>query len=215
MTENTEIERSALPEAEQQTEKAEGTDTNPTPSDEESFIPIKFNKEIKNISFKEAGILAQKGLKFEAIEKDYTALKELAAKESKSVPELIAGLTRQYNETKKASLTEKCGGDTELAEHIISLENGISHDNGFAELKEAFPKIATPQQLPESVLRNCELKGTLLLDEYLRYLLAEEMSAKAQAEQQKNVQKASTGSLANQFGGSSPEAEEFIKGLWK
>lgn len=215
MTENTEIERSALPQAEQQAEKAEVTDTTPQASQQDSFIPVKFNKEIRNLSFEEAGVLAQKGLKYEAIEKDYSALKELAGKENKSVPELIADLTRQYNETKKASLTEKCGGDAALAEHIMCLENGVSPDNGFAELKEAFPKIDSLDSLPESVVKNSELRGTLLLDEYLRYLFAEEKSAKAQAELQKNIQKASTGSLANQTGASSPETEEFLKGLWK
>lgn len=213
MTEN-ENKDTALPQAEENTvEEAEAT--TPEASENNTFIPVKFNKEIRNLSIDEASVLAQKGLKYESIEKDYNALKELANEDKMSVPIFLLDLARRRNEDKKASLTEKCGGDTELAEHILSLESKVSPDNGFAELKESFPEIVSADNLPPQVLENAELKGTLLLDEYLRYLLAEERSAKAAALKQKTAEKASTGSLMNRKGAHNPETEEFLKGLWK
>lgn len=208
------INATALPQAEENTvEEAEAT--TPETSENNTFIPVKFNKEIRNLSIDEASVLAQKGLKYESIEKDYNALKELANEDKMSVPVFLSDLARRRTEEKKATLTEKCGGDEALAEHILKLEACADRDNGFAELKENFPHFESADSLPPQVLENSRLKGTLLLDEYLRYLLAEEKIAKAAALKQKTAEKASTGSLTNRKGVHSPETEEFLKGLWK
>lgn len=214
MTEN-EIKDTALPQADENKTETEKTDTTPQDSKNEIFIPVKFNKEIRNLNVNEAGILAQKGLKYETIEKDYNALKELANEDNKSVPAFLAELTRLRAEDKKTSLKEKCSGDSELANHILNLEGKILTDNGFAELRESFPEIESTESLPPEVLQKAELKGTLLLDEYLRYLLSEKKAAEAAALKQKTAEKASTGSLMNQNTGSDPETEEFLRGLWK
>ena len=116
------------------------TDTTPK-SEEPIKIPIKFNKETRNLTLEEATTLAQKGLKFESIEKEYNLLKQLALRENKSIPLYIAELDRRYNEEKKQSLTEKCGGNEEIAEHILSLENEKKAGDGFDELTSAFPEI--------------------------------------------------------------------------
>ena len=190
------------------------TDTTPK-SDEPIKIPIKFNKETRNLSLEEATTLAQKGLKFESIEKEYNLLKQLALRENKSIPLYIAELDRRYNEEKKQSLTEKCGGNEELAEHILSLENEKKAGDGFDELTSAFPEIKSKENLPREVLDNAELKGTLLLDEYLRYLLSQKRNAQTVARKQREGEKSSTGSLINRRDSQTSETEEFLKGLWK
>lgn len=190
------------------------TDTTPK-SDEPIKIPIKFNKETRNLTLEEATTLAQKGLKFESIEKEYNLLKQLALRENKSIPLYIAELDRRYNEEKKQSLTEKCGGNEEIAEHILSLENEKKAGDGFDELTSAFPEIKSKENLPQEVLDNAELKGTLLLDEYLRYLLSQKRNAQTVARKQREGEKSSTGSLVNHRDSQTSETEEFLKGLWK
>lgn len=190
------------------------TDTTPK-NDEPIKIPIKFNKETKNLTLEEATTLAQKGLKFESIEKEYNLLKQLALRENKSIPLYIAELDRRYNEEKKQSLTEKCGGNEEIAEHILSLENEKKAGDGFDELTSAFPEIKSKENLPQEVLDNAELKGTLLLDEYLRYLLSQKRNAQTVARKQREGEKSSTGSLINRRDSQTSETEEFLKGLWK
>ena len=190
------------------------TDTTPK-SEEPIKIPIKFNKETRNLSLEEATTLAQKGLKFESIEKEYNLLKQLALRENKSIPLYIAELDRRYNEEKKQSLTEKCGGNEEIAEHILSLENEKKAGDGFDELASAFPEIKSKENLPREVLHNAELKGTLLLDEYLRYLLSQKRNAQTVARKQREGEKSSTGSLINRRDSQTSETEEFLKGLWK
>lgn len=190
------------------------TDTTPK-SEEPIKIPIKFNKETRNLSLEEATTLAQKGLKFESIEKEYNLLKQLALRENKSIPLYIAELDRRYNEEKKQSLTEKCGGNEEIAEHILSLENEKKAGDGFDELTSAFPEIKSKENLPQEVLDNAELKGTLLLDEYLRYLLSQKRNAQTVARKQREGEKSSTGSLVNRRDSQTSETEEFLKGLWK
>ena len=190
------------------------TDTTPK-SEEPSKIPIKFNKETRNLTLEEATTLAQKGLKFESIEKEYNLLKQLALRENKSIPLYIAELDRRYNEEKKQSLTEKCGGNEEIAEHILSLENEKKAGDGFDELTSAFPEIKSKKNLPREVLDNAELKGTLLLDEYLRYLLSQKRNAQTVARKQREGEKSSTGSLINRRDSQTSETEEFLKGLWK
>ena len=190
------------------------TDTTPK-SDEQVKIPIKFNKETKNLTLEDATTLAQMGLKFESIEKEYNLLKQLASRENKSIPNYIAELERRYNEEKKQSLTEKCGGNQEIAEHILALEKEKKASDGFEELSTAFPEIKSKENLPQEVLNNAELKGTLLLDEYLRYLLSQKRNAQTIAQKQREGEKTSTGSLINNKDSHTAEPEEFLKGLWK
>ena len=61
----------------------------------EITVPVKYNKEIKELSLGEAGNLAQKGLKFEAIEADYLPLKIWQPRKTKAFPHLFRNLPFQ------------------------------------------------------------------------------------------------------------------------
>ncbi len=201
-----------LPEvAEKQTE----TDTIPN-AENEVFIPVKYNKQTVNLNLEKAQEFAQKGMKFDAISKDYEALKELATAESKSVSEFINKLKSESFEKKKTELLEKCGGDESFAEHILTLENKPINDaKGFLELRECFPEVKSIEDLPESVVENAKLKGTLLLDEYLRYRHLQDVAVKESLLKQQQAIKSSTGSQLNKKGSENPETAEFLKGLWR
>lgn len=199
--------------------KAEEKQTEPPQTSEEKdlLIPIKFNKEVKNISLDEAVTLAQKGMKYDIIYKDYETLKELALKEGKSVAEYLEALKNEKLESRRSELLEKCGGDNDLAEHFLKLEQAVKKEteNDFKELQEYFPAITDIEQLPEEVVESSRLKGSSLLDEYLRYQLREKQKQNRAKAEILNADKKSMGSLQNKNGGISPEAVEFLKGLWK
>ena len=85
---------------------------------EEMLIPVKFNKEIKNIPLQRATELAQKGMKFEMIEENYETLKSLALAENKSVSTdealKIASEIDTLSEEKKTVLAERIALNSEL-----------------------------------------------------------------------------------------------------
>ncbi len=206
------IQNEALPEAVE--DFADIKETTPEESSE-IFVPIKFNKEILNLSLDKAQELAQKGMKFDMISADYEALKRLAKADGKNVGEFVAWLLANEKSRRLNEITEKCGGDSEFAEHILKLEASEEQPRGFAELKESFPKINSIEDLPQSVVEAATLKGTLLLDEYLRYLHKQDTAIKESIKKQREAQQSAMGSLTNTGGAQSPETAEFLRGLWQ
>ncbi len=191
--------------------------TKPMPNAENQiFIPVKFNKQVLNLDLEKAQELAQKGMKFDLIAKDYQALKDLAKEDGKSVGEYIGELISLKKAKRQSEILEKCGGDKEFAEHILKLKEGnFEEDNGFLELKESFPNIKTLEDLPQSVVEAANLKGSLLLDEYLRYLHNQDIAAKSSIKEQRDAKLSAMGPLANKNVGENPETAEFLRGLWQ
>lgn len=211
--ENAEVKDTALP-CGDETETAAKEDTTPKTA-EEIFVPVKFNREIKELKLDEAARLAQKGLKFEAIASDYENLKSIAAENGRSVTAFINELSKNMHDNRKKELAEKCGGNEEMAEYVIGLENGAEIDNGFAELKKEFPEIKDISDLPEKVVEDSKLKGTLLLDEYLRYRHSAKREADRAAARQRSAADLSIGSQTDRGYGTDLETAEFLKGLWR
>lgn len=190
----------------------------PTTAEEkgEQFIPVKYNKEIINLNFERAGELAQKGMKFEALSSELELLKQLAADSGKTVSQFLSDLKLRQSDSKRDSLIEKCGDDAELADEVMRLYlQKEENDDGFDELKNAFPEIKVREDLPESVVENAKLCGRPLLDEFLRYRLNQEKAIKENLLSQQKGQASSTGSQLNKARGENPEAAEFLKGLWR
>lgn len=200
---------------ESKAESAEGEKTVSEPSKNEIFIPVKFNKEIRNLTADEAAQLAQKGMKFDAISDDYNRIKALAAKNGGSVSKFLNTVEEMQNNKRKQELLQGCAGNEELAEHIMRLE-GIKTgmENGFEELKKEFPEIKSIEEIPETVRENSDERGTNLLDEYLRYLHKCTREAENAERKQKEAKRASVGSQRACGAPENPEATEFLKGLW-
>lgn len=212
MTEKTKT--SVLPEAETVNSGQEATI--PNKNSEEILIPIKFNKEVKKLTVEEAAALAQKGMKYDLMSDILNTLKELSADSGKSVTQFLNQLKQERYSKRKQFLEEKCGGDGDFAEHILKLENEKNESAimGFEELQKHFPQFKALEQLPEEVLQAAELKGTLLLDEYLRYRLVQNKAASDAAKKIKLSEIASVGSQLNRNGRENAETAEFLKGLW-
>ena len=193
---------------------AEEKETTPETADE-IFVPVKYNKEIINLELDKAAELAQKGLKFEAIAADYENLRRLAAENGRSVSEYLRFIEQTDRQTRKNELLEKCGGNEKMANYVLSLEKKPEESLGLEELKAEFPEIKDIADLPESVVQNAEMKGTLLLDEYLRYRHNAKRNARKAEAQSENALAASVGPQTDRRGGISPETAEFLKGLWR
>ena len=210
---NVSLETENLPEVSEK-DGAEEKETTPETADE-IFVPVKYNKEIINLELDKAAELAQKGLKFEAIAADYENLRRLAAENGRSVSEYLRFIEQTDRQTRKNELLEKCGGNEEMADYVLSLEKPREENSGFEELKAEFPNIKDISDLPQSVIQNAQMKGTLLLDEYLRYRHNEKKNARRAAAQSENNEALSVGSQTDRKGGTSPETAEFLKGLWR
>lgn len=194
---------------------ADEANKNPLDAELQISVPVKFNKEIRNLSVEEASNLAQKGLKFETIEENYGRLKELAANNRQSVSEFLLALKEAEKNKRVKELSDKCGGNEEMAMYVLNLENGRDNDLGFEELQTEFPVIKKLSDLPEEVVEKAKLKGSYLLDEYLRYRLKNKKAVKFEDDAEKSADFSSIGSQLDRRGGTDPAAEEFLKGLWK
>ncbi len=216
MTENKELTTNASPQAEREIEAEEKKDTTPNKT-EEILIPVKFNKEIKNLTVEQASELAQKGMKFDAISEYYETLKNLASKSGKNVSQFLEELKSDTFLKRKQELAEQYDGNEALAEHIARFEENVCPGDtlGFEELNEQFPEIKRIEELPEQVVEKAKLNGRALLDEYLRYRLAEKKRINEAAKRQKASEGSSLGSQVNQTGAINPETAEFLKGLWR
>lgn len=198
----------------QETEQNENAPTT-APQVDEPFVPVKYNKEVINLSLEKAGELAQKGMKFEALSDELSLLKELATKSGKTVMQFLSSLKLQSDDAMVNSLKEKCGDDAALLNEVTKLFSKNEADDGFAELQKHFPEIKSREALPQSVLENASLCARPLLDEFLRYRLLQEKAVKENLLSQQRARLSSTGSLINKSGGENPEAAEFLKGLWR
>ena len=207
--------QTVAPQTEETLKENESEDTI-LPDKDGITIEVKYNKEIRKLDLATAAVLAQKGLKYDSIKEDYELLKKLADKENSSVPLLLRNLANKSLENRKKELVEQCGGNESIAEHILRLEDSQQNQGlGFEELTMMFPEIKTEDDLPHSVLEKAKERGTLLLDEYLRYRLESERKIKSVSDKLKKAENSSLGSQQNINNSLNPETEEFLKGLWK
>ncbi len=181
-------------------------------------VPVKFNKQIKNLSVKDAALYAGKGMKYDLISEDYDRLKQLAAKSDKSVCEFLSAVEEKMNQNRRAELIAEYGGSEAAADRVLSLENDGKKGSfdSFFEISDNFPEIKSIDELPDSVKESAALKGSRLLDEYLRYLLSEKRRRLNIKNHADAVNKASVGPVGRANAENyDPTGYEFIKGLWK
>lgn len=193
------------------------TDTTPeTIPEKAAGITLKFNKEIREIPYEEAVVLAQKGLKFDKISAEFDRLKQLAVKSGKSISEYITEIESRELSERRSQLLEGCAGNEELTDHILSLEKEAknTHSDALAQLKEEFPEINSTEDLPDEVRESVELLGGNLLTAYLLYNHRQRRAAEISSLKQQQSREASVGSQQRYAAENTGGIEEFIKGIW-
>lgn len=177
-------------------------------------IPVKFNKEIKNLTISEAASLSQKGLKYDAILPQWETLKAFAKQENMSTADFLCALEKERTQKRIEELTQQCGGNSEIAQRILSLE-GTSTESirGERDFKEYFPEKST-ESLPKEVIDRAKENNSNLLDEYLRYKARQDSLKRAEERQKRENLLSSVGSQKDSGISRSPESQEFIRGIW-
>ncbi|MBR6902438.1 MAG: hypothetical protein IKN39_00940 [Clostridia bacterium] len=174
-------------------------------------ISVKFNKEIKNLTAIEAANLAQKGMKFELIENDFSKLKDLAGKHNLSVPEYIRVLENEQADKHRQELLDQCGGNEQLADRVLELENGQKNDDSLEELKEFFPTIKSIDDLPRAVVESARLKNESLLNSYLKYRI---VKRRRQREEDLFERDTNNASIGSQKSTTVSGDDAFLRALW-
>ena len=199
---------------EQQAEITPDKATGATIPEKEMLIPVKFNKEVKNLTLEEATLLSQKGMKYEIIEKQWDRLKAFAKDDNISTADFLDALEKRRTEQRIEELTKECGGNSEMAKKIVMLEKNQDDSlSGEKEFKEFFPEMDI-SELPEEVLNRAKQNNSNLLNEYLRFEARAKIEAERQEKKQRENAESSVGSQKDSGIFRTPENEEFIKGLW-
>jgi hypothetical protein len=104
-----------------------------------------------------------------------------------------------------------------LADYILGLEekNSSKTDAAFIEVQRYFPNIKNIDEIPSEVFKAASVKGSNLLNEYLRYLQLAKLTLKAFEKNNIEAKLASVGSqreaISQDF---DPAKLQFIKGIW-
>ena len=220
MSQTQQILEQVLPDTTQNDGVTEAEATTPlAQSDEisEIKVPVKFNKETREIPLSEAAILAQKGMKYDTLSEDIKRLRNLAASNGQNISDFISTIENNTNTAHKMKLLESCGGNNEIVEHILSLEKKEKGDGliGLGELLRECPEIKSEKDIPEAVLNAATERGGNVFDEYLRYTHSQNREAQNALLRQAKAESSSLGSQSKYAGGVSPVNAEFIRGLWK
>ena len=170
----------------------------------------------REYSIEEIKDLMQKGFNYQLVSDDYQRVLNMAQAEGSSVGEYLSRLEEKRIAERREELLNKCG-DSELAEYVLNLEAAASanKDADFDELREYFPQIKDKSELPLEVTCAAKLKGTRLLDEWLRYRQRKQSELSAVRSKQKSGQESSIGSQREHITADyDPAKLQFIKGVW-
>ena len=181
--------------------------------EQEGFVEVKFNKEIKKLTLSEAATLAQKGMKLDSLMPIMDKLKRLSKTAGMSVDGYISYLEGGNNQLRKSQLLKECGGNEELTEHILALEEGVRLQEEFEEIKAEFPQISSLDELPEEVKSAAKLKGTGLLFEHLLFQHRLRKAAEEELGRKEKRAAQSLGSVSANTRNNAVDAE-FLKGVW-
>ena len=216
-------------------------DGNAVHDEEEPLITVKYNKQARSLSHKDAVNYAQKGMKYDSVLPMLESLKYVAAAEGKTLAEFVQSIRDQHDENAMAALVDRCGGNEEIARELFEVEKGkhqAAYENlvkaeqqaeieteeavtqrladELAAVREEFPEVTEYSKLPKSVVCEADEKGIPLLDAYLRFLHREQKKSEAAKSQQAAAAKASVGAQASAEGNETraPAIAAMMTGVW-
>lgn len=211
------------------------------PEDEEPLITVKYDKQARLLSRKDAVNYAQKGMKYDSITPQLEKLKFVAFSEGKTFAEFVDAIFDQNKESTMAELIDQCCGNEDLAKELFEsrLDKNQTAYKDFKEaeqqaeteteeaviqrladelaaVREEFPEVTEYSKLPKSVIREADEKGIPLLDAYLRFLHREQRKSEVVKSQQAAAAKASVGAQSSTEGNETrdPAIAAMMKGIW-
>lgn len=181
----------------------------------EPKIPVKFNKEIREITLGEAQSLAQKGMKYDTVCDALERLRKMAAGKGKNVNDYLTMLEQREITAHKNELLGKCSGDEKLVDEILSLQGNKESDFiGLKELMNKVDSIKSIDDIPEPVLLAAKEKGGNLFDEYLRYQFEQNRKVNEADLYRINAEKSTTGPISTGTPVDNAVGIQFLKAIW-
>lgn len=206
-------ENTNLPEIELSGEQEVTIPEAPENSEQKTGITLKFNKELREIPYGEAVVLAQKGLKYDSILPEWGRLKVLAQESGKSIADYLSQAEKSSLNARREQLLLECGGNEAVADRLLELENAAGTSGQLLELKREFPEIESLEALPDGVKALCEDLSVSPLNAMLLY---NHRAARAAAEAAAKQHSAASSSLGSQNTHRMIDSadDEFVRGLW-
>ena len=183
---------------------------------EEITVTLDLGGEERDYKLQELTELAKKGYNYDLISSDWERVKSMAFADGKSVGEYLSSLSENQTSIRRKELIEKCV-DEELAEYILNLEASSTKNNDcfFGEVLDYFPKIKDISELPLCVVENAKVKGSRILDEWLRYRHKKQTEMSAFKDFEKLTSDSSIGPQREFISADyDPAKLQFIKGIW-
>ena len=204
-------------------------------------VPVKYNKQYRELTPDEASVYAQKGMKYESLEPHLAKLRFIGQQTGQSLEKVLEGMYQASEDLARKKILDEAGGNQALADRLMearqvknkaafdammaddkkAAESEIADNNQrlaaeFRDLHAEFPAIAKIEDVPQSVIKSALRSGRDLLSEYLRYQHAESKRVKQAETQKAAAAKASAGSQASGAGPSdtSPEIAAMLQGIW-
>lgn len=204
-------------------------------------IPVKYNKQYRELTPEEAGVYAQKGMKYDAMEPELAKLRQMAAVSGRSLGQMIGSIYKAGEELARQDCMRLAGGDQRLAGLLLdayfqksgkaygdmlaaeqkALEAEKAQDNDrlageFLELRRECPEIGSPGDLPDAVLEAAVRKGTSLTAEYLLHRHREQRRIQRAEQDSRAASQAASGSM-QEFAGSpdGPALSAMLDGIWR
>ncbi len=125
----------------------------------------------------------------------------------------IETMTAEQNEPVTQAATPSPAVHTEEVTEESAVASDITHRlaEEFFLLREEFPAIHGPEQLPDAVLELAAEKGIPLFDAYLRFRHEEEKRVRQEEERRRQAAARSAGSLLQGAAEADPEQEAFLR----
>ena len=183
---------------------------------EEITVRLDLGGEERDYRIEELTELAKKGYNYDLISSDWERVKSMAFADGKSVGEYLSSLCENQTSNRRKELIEKCV-DEELAEYILNLEASATKNNDcfFGEVLDYFPKIKDISELPLCVVESAKVKGSRILDEWLRYRHKKQTEMSAFKDFEKLTSNSSIGPQREFISADyDPAKLQFIKGIW-
>lgn len=203
-------------------------------------VPVKYNKQYRELTPDEASVYAQKGMKYESLEPHLAKLRLIGQQTGLSLEKILDGVYQASEDLARKRILEEAGGNQNLANKLMEarqLKNKSAYDAmlsdvqraaerqkddnnqrlaaEFQELRAAFPALSGIDDLPDSVLQAALRSGRDLLSEYLRYQHTESRRVKQAEAQGEKARNAAVGSLAGDAApDDTPALSAMLKGVW-
>lgn len=207
-------------------------------SKDDIVIPVKFNKQYRELSFDEAVTYAQKGMKYDDIQPSITKLNYLAAQSKQGFKQFVEDLYKAHEEHIKSKLREKAGDDEQLFNDLLELERSKSKKayeelvkaekqaeeqekqdevkrvaGEYEQLKKEFPEYDEFSKVPKQIIQLAQKHNITLLDAKLRYDLQQSRKAETAKKAQQKASKSTTGSMQSEKEQTS-EFSALLRGIW-